>query len=191
MNPPGPLQPPLKPPQFSLRTLFVLLTLVACFSALATAVSPMVLAGIVFLVVSIAAHVAGNKLGTTLRDHARRQQLSQKLTPEHGAPIAGLEYAPATRLRERKALGLLAAIVTVVGVGAGATVAVVGALSFTRHATPADLIVYGVAGGILCGFFTFALVAFVQTMSTAAWEASRPALPSSPSKAERARDAHK
>jgi hypothetical protein len=174
-----------------LRTLFVLLTLVACISALATAVSPMVLAGILFLIVSIAAHVAGNKLGTTLRDHASRQRLAQESPPPQRAPVASSEYAPTTRLRERRALGLLAAVFTILGIAIGAAAAIVGALSFTMSATPADLIVYGIAGGVLCGFFTFAAVAFLQVLLTAAWEASHPAVQTARTEAEPAGDVHK
>jgi hypothetical protein len=191
VNSPGLPKPPLKPPQFSLRTLFVVVTLVACISALATAVSPMVLAGILFLLVSIAAHVAGNKLGTTLRDHASQQRLSQELTAAQRSPPASLEYAPTTRLRERRALGLLAAVFTIFGMATGAAAAIAGALSFTKSATPADLVVYGIAGGVLCGFFTFAVVAFLQVLLTAAWEASRPALQTARAEGEPTGDAHK
>jgi hypothetical protein len=164
--------PPLKSPQFSLRTLFLLTTLVGCICALANLVSPLVLGGILFLAASIAAHVAGNKLGVTLREHASKQRIHQQQErPMVTGPLANAPAVPATRLRERKALGLVAGILTLAGGAAGLGLGVAGVHVLNRSPSTADLIVVGIAGAVLGALWTFALVGFLQVTSGAAWQA--------------------
>jgi hypothetical protein len=176
MAPTSPL-PPLKSPQFSLRTLFAFITLVALVSGLSHFVSPLVLAGIIFLIVSIAAHVAGNKLGTVLRAHAALRQADQNEHPEGVVPARREDFAPPTRLHRRQALGLIAALVTFVGAIGGAVLGVIGALSLHSRPMPADLLVSGGAGAVLVGMVSFAIAGFVQEIGAAAWEASKTAEP--------------
>lgn len=169
--------PPLKPPQFSLRTLFALITLVACVSALANFVSPLAMAGIVFLIISIAAHIAGNKLGMRLREHASRHNPLRAEAPQPATITRSGDFVPPTRLRERKALGLFAAAITLLGTTLGAVLACVGTLVLRSHPSRADLIVFGLAGATMSGMFTFAAAGFVQEMLAAIWEASQPSMP--------------
>jgi hypothetical protein len=173
----SPPLPPLKSPQFSLRTLFAFVTLVALVSALSHFVSPLVLAGIIFLIVSIAAHVAGNKLGTTLRAHSSQRQAEENEHPEGVVPARREDFAPPTRLRRRQALGLIAALVTLLGAVGGGVLGVIGAYSLHRHPAPADLLVSGGAGAVLVGMVSFAVAGFVQEIGAAAWEASQTAEP--------------
>jgi hypothetical protein len=173
----SPPLPPLKSPQFSLRTLFAFITLVALVSALSHFVSPLVLAGIIFLIVSIAAHVAGNKLGTILRQHSARQQANENEHPEGVVPARREDFAPPTRLRRRQALGLIAALVTLLGAIGGGILGVLATYSLHSHSAPADLLVSGGAGAVLVGIVSFAVAGFVQEIGAAAWEASKTAGP--------------
>ena len=68
MSPPSDYRRALRPPQFTLRTLIGLITLLAALFSLVNVVHPVVMAGLVLLALLIAAHVAGNVIGTRLRE---------------------------------------------------------------------------------------------------------------------------
>ncbi|MCI0357192.1 MAG: hypothetical protein L0211_01745, partial [Planctomycetaceae bacterium] len=67
-KPPSPTTPRLRPPQFGLRTLLFVVTVCAVLAALSKWVTPLVFLCLVFLALTIIAHVAGNAIGTRLRE---------------------------------------------------------------------------------------------------------------------------
>src|SRR4051812_7023772 len=97
----------LRPPQFGLRTLLLLVTACGMLLALSRWTSPVVVVLLVFLAVSIFCHVVGNAIGTRLREIGDGSSPSQ--SPDEAISFRrpqAHDFAPATRLSERHSLGL-------------------------------------------------------------------------------------
>src|SRR5262245_56836550 len=110
----------LRPPQFGLRSLLALVA--ACgvlFGLSRWGLSPVALAAIVFFAVSVAFHVAGNAIGTRLREigDLPQQESAEAATIRHLKPH---EFAPATRLGQRSSRGWSIIVASSVGVTTGA-----------------------------------------------------------------------
>ncbi len=154
----------LSPPQFGLRALLLAVTACAVLAALSQWLTPVVIACIVFLVLCVIAHVAGNVIGTRLRELGSQ--------PPAGDPIsAGLDrvkpsaadFAPPTRLGQRQALGWPILIATLTGILAGAVGGAVWTLVSSRGPVGAlHLGVGGLAFAVLGGIIAFAAFGFVQ-----------------------------
>ena len=168
--------PALEPPRFGLKSLFLIVTLMAAAIALWQRVGPT--AGIASLLVSLVvfAHVAGNLIGSQLRDrstkhvanlHQRRPNLSRRsVRPE--------EFAPVTQLSHRAPLGGCMILMTVVGGVAGAIAG--GILLWRIHPETATVATVGVgslATGVLGGFWAFWTISLLQVLSGAWWQAHR------------------
>ena len=155
----------LPPPQFGLRTLLLVVTACALLAALSQWVSPVVLACVVFLVVSIFAHVAGNAIGTRLRDFGSRPTAEDaELSPglARGRPKAD-DFAPPTQLGQRHGLGWPILIAASAGTLVGAIGGVVWTLVTSRG--PVGLLNVGVgaiAFAVLGGIMAFVAFGFVQ-----------------------------
>ncbi len=67
------LEPALRPPRFTLRTLWIVITALCCLFAVMASLSALWSAMLLLFLCLIAAHVLGNSLGTKLRDHTNRQ----------------------------------------------------------------------------------------------------------------------
>lgn len=170
----------LRPPQFTLRTLLALITLLAVLFALVNVIHPLVLSGLILLVLLIAGHVAGNAIGTRLREIGSRPVTrdGRDISPgPFGPQVAEQDYAPPTQLGRRLSLGLMVVIVTSIG-------ALVGALSgglWGYLAAGSDgwlnIVVGAVAFGFLGGFCSFAAFSFSQVLLGAFWQAVRSAEP--------------
>ncbi len=164
MKPTSILPPGLKPPQFSLRTLLLLVTLCAIVSALVNVLPPMAIAGLVFLLISIFAHVAGNAIGTRLRDLGGRREQRFSAGNESAASGQGgrPRCAPPTQLSQRQSLGWPVLVVT----GAGCLAGGAGGGAWTAFSLPhvaALAIVIGVvAFAALGGFAAFLAFSFAQ-----------------------------
>ena len=164
---PRPKIPPprsaLPPPQFGLRTLLLVVTACAVVAALSQWVTPVVLACLAFLILSIIAHVAGNAIGTRLRDlssHSPDDALPKGLF--RAKPKAD-DFAPATRLGQRHGLGWPILVATVVGTVGGAVGGVAWTLISSRG--PVGLLNVGVgaiAFAVLGGIAAFASFGFIQ-----------------------------
>lgn len=166
MPSPSDLRPALKPPQFSLRSLLLLMTLCAIVFSLVNVLPPMVLGGLVFLMLSIFAHVAGNAIGTRLRDngsqHGNADDAPQGETWRSGTPETP-RYAPQTKLGQRQSLGwpVFAATGTGLFLGGG------GGGIWTASASAGDaaelsILVAVVAFAVLGGFAAFLAFSFAQ-----------------------------
>src|SRR5690242_2912509 len=105
-NAAGNEQPSLRPPQFGLRTLMLGMTVLAVILALLRLewLSPVGFAVLGFLAVSVFAHVAGNCLGTRLRELSARH--TESITERQAAFIVPTKnhFAPATKLSRRDRL---------------------------------------------------------------------------------------
>ena len=165
--------PGLKPPQFRLRTLLLAITAVAAFLAAARWTPPVVWGVGAFLALSVAAHIAGNALGTQLR---RR----------NGAAFRGGEIAvtssanrppptPPSSLHHREALGRPVLWFAVFGGIAGA----VGGCGWLwmRYGAQLDAGALAIAGagfGGLGAFLMFLACSFLQTVAHAVHQAHSP-----------------
>ncbi|HZL90954.1 MAG TPA: hypothetical protein VFB96_21495 [Pirellulaceae bacterium] len=162
----GDLRPGLKPPQFSLRSLLLAVTLLAVVFALFNVLPPMVMAGLIFLLISILAHMAGNAIGTRLRDSSSRSTTDETQGRGHLA-AASLRVAPAlaaqTQLSQRRSLGwpVLAATGTGLLAGGGGG----GAWTFYSSGpqlAAINIVVGAVAFAVLGGLAAFLIFSFAQ-----------------------------
>jgi len=154
------------------------MTLLGVLFALVNVVHPLVLAGLILLALLIAAHIAGNALGTRLREIGSRpvDEKGRDLPPQNfRREIAQDEFAPPTKLSLRLPLGLPVLIVTALGT-------VVGALggglwgTLAGGASPWFPIAIGaIAFAVLGGLGSFALFSFSQVMLGAYWQAMKQA----------------
>ena len=168
----------LRPPQFTLRTLILLMTLLAVLFALVNVVHPLVLAGLILLALLIAAHITGNALGTRLREIGSRpvDEEGRDLPPQaFRGDVSQDEFAPPTKLAQRLPLGLPVFIVTVVGtvlggVGGGLWGTLAGGASPWFH-----IAIGAIAFSVLGCLGSFALFSFCQVLLGAYWQAMQQA----------------
>lgn len=122
------------------------------------------------LFLCVAAHVAGNAIGTRLRDQSLRTTLLER--PETAARLEASHFAPATRLSKRHSLGWIVIVVVVVsamsGAGGGGWLLM---QTLAEKATWANLTLGTVASGVLGGFFGFAVSTLLKVIVQANLEA--------------------
>jgi hypothetical protein len=110
---------PLGPPQFGLRTLLLAVSTAAILLGLSQWLSPIMLAAVIFLLLSILAHVAGNVIGSRLRD-GRVANKAVREKHEHATALKEHHFAPVTKLGHRHSLGWLPLTITLLGFVLGA-----------------------------------------------------------------------
>jgi hypothetical protein len=174
----------LPPPRFGLGALFATISLVALGLAVWKAVGPVVGVSLLLLLMAVVAHVAGNALGTRLRDRGTQHALvawkddtSASRPPAaqpRAQPVPPHHFAPVTRLSQRTSLGRFPLVVTVLGGIAGA---IAGGLLLQRtspeSATLSTLAVGATASGVLAALFSYWLFSLLQVFLGAWWQAHR------------------
>ena len=161
--------PALPAPRFGLLSLLLLVAAAAAGLAAWMAAGPILgVAGILAILV-VFAHVAGNALGSQLRDRSTQHSRGE-LRPRE--PVTSKDYAPVTHLSRRVPLGWF----TLVGSTLGALVAAIGGAAalyylYPDTATPASLLVGSLATGALGGFFSFWICSLLQVLMGAWWQA--------------------
>ena len=143
----------LRPPQFRLSTLLWGMTALSILFAAMTWVGPLAALGLLLLFLSIVAHVAGNAIGTRLREIGSRPRAETGGAPDFlkrkpGSRVSAGECAPATRLGSHHPLGWLIVVATAIafvlgGVAGGAFLA----LSLRRSERCGVRVERGAAGG--------------------------------------------
>jgi len=162
----------LRPPQFGLRTLLGLVAAVAALLALRQWLSPVAIAAISFLALSIFCHIAGNAIGTRLRQIGDSPDVATECqSPARRLPKSQ-DFAPRTHLSRRSNLGWL----IIVASGVGATTGAVGGGFWTfvasrGQADPFNIVVGVIAFAFLGGIAAFATCGFVQVLGGAIWQA--------------------
>jgi hypothetical protein len=178
-NPKSPRR--LRPPQFGLRTLLLAVTAIGMVLALGQWLPPITVACLVLLVLSIVAHVAGNAIGTRLREIGDLPAQERDFFPWGGKPRtrpgAG-DFAPTTQLGRRSHLGWPIVIATFAGIIAGGIGGGLWTLLASRGPVgPLNVGVGVVAFSVLGGIATFLLFGFVQVGIGAIRQASRQSQP--------------
>jgi MFS family permease len=179
LSPPDDFRAGLPPPQFRLSTLFWLTAVLCALFTIMGTVGPYGAFALILFVLAVIAHVAGNALGTKLRESGDRPLLPpHDLSPRSSRfrrPDAA-EFAPTTQLRDRYPLGIIIAIMTGVGALLGATVGG-GLLAWLNweNATPLNVVFGVIFAGLLGGFAGFLLSSFVRVSIGANLQAMREA----------------
>jgi hypothetical protein len=158
-----------------LRALLLVVTACAVLAALSQWVTPVVIACVIFLVLCVIAHVAGNVIGTRLRElgsHSPASDVGRSGELTRAKPNSA-DFAPPPRLGERQALGWPIFFATLAGIFSGAVGGVVWTLVSSRGPVGAlNLGVGGLAFAVLGGIMSFAAFGFVQVGLSALRQAS-------------------
>ncbi|WP_254510368.1 hypothetical protein [Anatilimnocola floriformis] len=163
---------PLGPPQFGLRALLLGVSCLAVLLGLWNWMSPITFAALLLLILSVLAHVAGNVIGSRLRDGQAGRRVEQE-KHEHITDLHEDHFAPVTKLGHRHSLGIMPIISATTGAIIGAAVgggwtAVLIQRSFEWLPVIIATIAFGVLGG-LGGFLT---VGFIKALNDAWSEAA-------------------
>ena len=159
----------LRPPQFRLSTMLAGVAVVCILLAAMKWVGPLAGFGLLFLALSIVAHVAGNAIGTRLRENGSRPLPGESggaipRSKRYARPAAG-DYAPATRLAARHPLGWLIVLTTGLAVLLGALAGGAFLAWFNWERTSLVSISVGaLASGALGGFGGFLVSSFLREL---------------------------
>ncbi|HEV3417159.1 MAG TPA: hypothetical protein VG056_10110 [Pirellulales bacterium] len=124
-------------------------------------IGPLASVGLCFLLLLVLLHVAGNAIGTALRDEASRDIESNEMAPLLRAP-APLQIANSpSRLRERTPLGWSVFVLTALGAALGGSLSSL-AYAYWTDVNAAGLIVGAVSSAIVGGFFGFLSSSFLK-----------------------------
>jgi membrane protein implicated in regulation of membrane protease activity len=174
--------PGLTPPRFGLGTLMLWVAVMCVLFASFAFLGPSGGIALGLLVFAVLAHVAGNAIGTRLRQ-ARQNATRQNAAPADVSGAGGAarqrrpeihDFAPVTRLRSRDSLGKPIIFVTAAGALVAAGLGGAGLAAFLgERATLANVSLGVLACGVLGGIWTFAGFSFLQVAVGALWQASR------------------
>lgn len=175
MQPPDDRRPTLKPPQFRLRTLLLGVGVCAVVFTSFQWLSPLGIVGVLFLMLCIAGHIAGNAIGTQLRengdhplpppDEETRRQLYR--------PATAAEIGEATQLSRASSLGWVQWLATLVGILSGGIGGGVGAALLSRKFDESIVLLGVLAFATLGGIAAFVAYSFVQVGWNAILQADR------------------
>jgi lipid-binding SYLF domain-containing protein len=131
---------------------------------------------VILLFLAIFAHVAGNAVGTKLKENGSRRH-EKKQRQSHKVELSGEHYAPATNLSERSSLGVTIFVLTVVGfvvgaVGGGGLLTLLNWEKIVWSGIAVAAIASGVLGG-LAGFMMSSFVHVVIVAQIQAWRHGR------------------
>lgn len=164
------------PLQFTSRTMFVVVAGCALLFAVIHAVGPLWGTAIVWLLLLVAAHVAGNLHGAHRRSSGPNDVSSNSESPPAQARPVAIEAvcAPATRLRHSKGFGWALFISTVAMALLGWFGGTIVLLTVMR-AGAGGVVLGGLSTGVLGGFLGFVAGSFTMVATRAFREASQEA----------------
>jgi hypothetical protein len=166
-------RPGLQPPQFGLAALMVAVTIFASLFALFHYAGMLASVIAIFFLLCVVAHVAGNAIGTQLRD-VGSQDPSAKAAKNRFRAAMPNDFAPVTRLRERYSLGKRNVAITLIGTVVGGLLGGGGLLWLGGWKTTWVVAALGFgASAVLGGIWTFAASSFVHVMLGAWFHAAK------------------
>jgi hypothetical protein len=157
-----------------LRHVFVAVAIVAISIVLFRRYDPTAIAPLLFIIVLIGLHVAGNALGTRLRSSSTTvTNDSERSSTQEGRIGPGKDdFAPPTKLSYKSSLGWPLSIATCAGVVIGALVGYSAMSYFYGDRLEIGAIVIGeIAAMALGGFWFFWCWSFAQVVLNAWWHA--------------------
>lgn len=116
------------------------------------------------LLASIAMHVAGNAIGTRLRE-ATDHDLARRPTAAPPPPPPQTSTSVPTHLERRSSLGRLVPISAGIGAVCGGTVGAIALLTLTSS-SPAGAVLGGGSSAVVGGLFGFLAASFVEIART-------------------------
>ena len=119
------------------------------------------------VIASVAMHVVGNALGTTLREAADRDLA--RLRRRNAAPAELPRPAP-TRLERRQSLGRLVPVAAGIGATVGGATGA-AALATLTSASIAGAALGGISSAVIGGLFGFLAASFIEIIRTSLREA--------------------
>jgi hypothetical protein len=161
-------------PQFTLRTLFLAITCLGVAFALLETIGMAASCALLVGGSLIGLHVAGNVLGTTLRDNAPIAPEQKPDAPlNHISPetFNQLDRRSVSSLYRRARLGPSIYLATAAGAIAGGIVGDLFLMNFA-HTSIRGLILGAASSGVLGGFFGFLYGCFLRAWLGAWWQAS-------------------
>jgi hypothetical protein len=167
----------LKPPQFTLRTLLILMAVVAVLLGVMSAVGSMWSLGVLFVLLLVAGHVAGNSLGTKLRSGAPTREAAVQRTPTQppGAmrprATGATPLAMPRRLREPTRLHWINIVLAAAGAAAGSYYGGSALVASYPDAPTSAFVLAYVSSGVLGGFAGFVVSSFLSVTRQALSEA--------------------
>lgn len=169
-------RPGLKPPRFSLAALFAAMAVFSVLFAATSYFGSYAMLLLLFFMLTVVAHVAGNAIGTQLRQNGGRRRIASDGTPQQPRrPLASTAFAPPSQLYLRSALGKPILITTVLGSVAGALLGGYGLTTLMAHPTLPAIALGAIASAVLGGIWTFSASSFLQVASSAMRQAVRDA----------------
>ncbi len=119
--------------------------------------------GTVIVLASIAMHVAGNAIGTRMREVADRERALQ-LLPDHPTSQPLPTSAP-TRLERHEALGRLVPISSGIGAAVGGLTGTL-MLAMLTQSSAAGALLGGASSAVIGGLFGFLAASFIEILRT-------------------------
>lgn len=163
---------PLPPPRFSLASMFWAIGTLAVLLAAMTYLGAYATLLLALFAAAIFAHVAGNALGTKLRDGGGKSPVPLKRDASLCQRAEATHFAPATKLRDRHPLGWPALAATLSGAVAGGVLGGIGLTLLMKEITLPAVALAIVASTVLGAIWAFAAASFLQVSFTAAREAT-------------------
>jgi len=164
---------PLKLPQFSLRTMFLVVALLGLLFALMGLIGPMASGALLLALAVVGLHVAGNVVGTTLRNNAPVAPRQTIEDPPRVAlvPAVPQRDLPPSRLSQKTGLGrfngLCAGLGAIAGSAIGSTI-----LEYSGDITVRGMVVVFISSGVLGAIFGLLFGCFLGMSLSAWWQAS-------------------
>ena len=158
-------------PQYRLRTMFWVVTcLCVLFTVMAT-LGAVWSAALLMLLLLVAAHVAGNAIGTSLRDRAvTERRESNEPPPKVLRPRIRSDSPPANRLQDKQPLERLMLLVAILGGLVGAVFGGVLVTDAYRDRITVAAVVFGtIASGVIGALVGF-VVASSFGITARAWQ---------------------
>jgi MFS family permease len=172
---------PLKLPQFGLRTMFFVVALLGLLFALMGLIGPLASAALLLVLAVIGLHVAGNVVGTTLRNNAPVDAEQMNDSSRHGglsarrSVMATLEPVQRDltppRLSERTGLGRLNGLCAGLGAVAGSAIGS-SILEYSGDISVRGMIVGFISSGVLGAIFGLLFGCFLGMSLSAWWQAT-------------------
>jgi hypothetical protein len=175
MQPPDDRRPTLKPPQFRLRTLLLAVGACAVVFTSFQWLSPLGIMGVLFLLLCIGGHIAGNAIGMQLRDNGDHPlpPPDEETRLRQFRPPTAAEMAEATQLSRASSLGWVQWIATLTGFVVGGIGGGLGAALLSRKLEESIVLLGIAAFATLGGIVAFVAYSFVQVGWNAILQADR------------------